>query len=86
MAVIPSSQLELCRQRRHLTSALANGEWQAIAALDRRLVERVNEATDDPDRNLPALLKELRLVVEVYRDMLQQCDVSLDEVVNRLLQ
>ena len=85
MAVIPTSQFELCRQRRQLNAALDSGEWESVGALDKALIELVNKAADDPDRNLPELLKELRSVVLLYKDMLQQCDGSLDEVVSRLL-
>lgn len=85
MVVIPSSQLELSRQCKQVSAALQRRDWASIQRLDTVLVERVASAADDPGRDLPTLLNELRLVVGLYRDLLQHCDNSVREVAEGLL-
>lgn len=85
MVVVPPSQLELCRQRKRMSTALEQRDWAAVKRLDSALVEGVASAAGDPERDLSTLLNEMRLVVALYRNLLQNCDDSAREVVERLL-
>ncbi len=85
MAVIPSSQLDLCRQRKLMATALHQHDWSSIKALDSELCQSVAGAADDPSRDLALLLKELRVVVGLYRSILSQCDLSARDLAGQLL-
>lgn len=76
--LVPFSQLQLCRQRKSLSDALASRDWDSIKRLDQSLIDSVNSAADDPGRDMATLLKELKVVVGLYRDIIQQCDDSVN--------
>lgn len=77
MAIIPHTQLMLGRERKQLSGALACGDWSAIKQGDSRLMAALSRATDDPAKDMTALLNELREVVGLYRGILNQCDLSV---------
>lgn len=74
MAIIPHTQMVLGRERKQLSGALATGDWSAVKQGDARLMAALSQATDDPGKDMSALLRELREVVGLYRDILDECD------------
>ncbi len=74
MALIPNSHMTLGRERRSLSRALRDGDWQAIQQGDATLIKALGEATEDPNRDLASLLKEMREVIVLYQDILAQCN------------
>lgn len=78
--LVPFSQLELCRQRKSLGDALQARDWCSIQDLDQRLIESVDAAADDADRDMGSLLKELKVVVALYREILRECGDTVNEI------
>lgn len=72
--VIPTSQLKLGRQRRSLRDALSQRDWASVKVLDESLMQSLRQASSDPNRDLSSLIKELKVVVTLYRDILNECD------------
>ena len=72
--VIPTSQLKLGRQRKSLRDALSQRDWSSVKALDESLMQSLRQASSDPNRDLASLIKELKVVVGLYRDILSECD------------
>lgn len=83
MAIIPHTQMVLGRERKQLNTALATGDWSAVKRGDTRLMAALSRATDDPGKDMSALLKELREVVGLYRDILNQCDHRVQALAHR---
>lgn len=83
MVIIPHTQMRLGRERKQLSGALASGNWSAVKQGDARLIEALSHATDDPGKDLSALLKELREVVGLYRDILSECDRHMSALVSK---
>lgn len=79
MSVIPESQLLLSRQRKILEDALSIKSWQDIAVIDRELSKALDVATTDSEKNMDVLLKEVKLIVALYRQLVDSCR---DEVSN----
>ena len=77
MAVIPQSQVALCRQRRHMADALDRLDWEAVKSSDVELINAVDLAADDPQRDLGELLQELKAVVGLYKQVLNQCELDV---------
>lgn len=83
MVIIPHTQMVLGRERKQLNSALASGDWKAVKEGDSRLMAALSRATDDPAKDMSALLKELREVVGLYRDILNRCDHGVQALAHR---
>jgi isocitrate/isopropylmalate dehydrogenase len=77
MTIIPHTQMVLGRERKQLGGALANRDWAAVKQGDADLMAALSQATDDPNKDMATLLRELREVVALYRDIINQCDVSV---------
>ncbi|NIB43225.1 hypothetical protein HBA55_26695 [Pseudomaricurvus alkylphenolicus] len=85
MAVVPYSQLTLCRERKSLQDAYLKADWQRVKDLDSSLMQAVDQASEDPGKDMAALLQELQEVVGLYRDMLDQCDTLVRDAADHLL-
>lgn len=77
MTLIPNSQMVLGREKKQLAEALSDRDWHAVKLGDLRMMEAVSDAADDPSKDMATLLKELREVVGLYRDILAQCDINV---------
>lgn len=84
MTLIPNTQMILGREKKHLADALSNRDWNAVKQGDARIMAAVSGAADDPSKDMATLLKELREVVGLYRDILAQCDHSVQALTTRL--
>ncbi len=73
MSVVPLSQLNLCRARKELSSALQQFDWPAIGGLDQNLAAALNSAADDPHCDKLALMSELEKVLTLYRELIEGC-------------
>ncbi len=69
MALVPHSQLRLARVRKSLESALAAQDWKNLRDLDLALMEALDDASDDPNRDPATLLSELTAIVDLYKDL-----------------
>ncbi|WP_439134326.1 hypothetical protein [Pseudomaricurvus sp.] len=77
MTLIPNTQMVMGREKRQLAEALSGRDWHAVKQGDARMMDAVSQAADDPSKDMATLLKELREVVGLYRDILAQCDISV---------
>ncbi len=73
MAVIPSTQLRLVRERRQFKRLVDEQCWEKLLEQDGDLMVAVSNAALDPDRDLAALLSEMKSVVSDYRSLLDAC-------------
>ena len=73
MSVVPHSQFQLSRQRRQLQTALLQGDWRDIMEREKQLIAGLDEATEDPSRDLDSLLGEMQQVLALYKRMVEQC-------------
>ena len=69
MALVPHSQWRLVRMRRALESALSEQDWDKVRQFDVSLMQALNEASEDPERDPKTLLLELNAVVHLYKDI-----------------
>ena len=73
MSVVPHSHFQLSRQRKQLQSALLQADWHDILEREKQLIAGLDEATDDPSRDLDTLLTEMQQVLALYKRMVEQC-------------
>ncbi|AFU97678.1 hypothetical protein [Simiduia agarivorans] len=69
MAVIPHSQMRLARMRRSLAQALSTQDWDQIKAFDLELMDALDAASEDEQRDSTSLLAELNAIVCLYKDI-----------------
>ncbi|GAA5316246.1 MAG: hypothetical protein AseanaTS_14510 [Candidatus Pelagadaptatus aseana] len=74
MAVIPHSLFKLVRLRREITEALQERDWYAVEAINGQLMAALDQASNSKDRNLGALVKEVEVVVRLYRELIAACE------------
>ncbi|MDN3639848.1 hypothetical protein QWY82_13665 [Simiduia curdlanivorans] len=82
MALIPHSQWRLVRMRKALESALSEQDWDKVRQFDLSLMQALNEASEDPERDAKTLLMELNAVVHLYKDLVLSSE--LHRTVNQL--
>ena len=73
MAVVPYSQVKLVQLRRQIREALDLGDWRRVKVTDRLLGEQLREASRDPGRDPGELLREVRAILNLYRDLVEAC-------------
>ncbi len=73
MKLVPYSLFEVIRQRKLLNKMFQLRDWSAVRRLDESLQVCLDKASKDNDCDRYALLKELEVIVSLYRDMAQVC-------------
>jgi len=81
-SIIPHSQFVLAGLRRRIESAIEQRNWAVIPEIDSALMSALSQASDCPERNLPALIREVDAVVAVYRRLMNACDAELGSMVS----
>ena len=79
MSVVPVSQFQLVRERKNFERVIAKKSWHQVVDQEQRLIAAVNEAGDDCDKDLASLIAEMRTVISVYRDLIDQCSIRVDD-------
>jgi len=69
MSVHTLSLYALIQERRKLERAYHQQDWDEFARLDPVLMACIKTASEDPHRTASALLKEIKRVVGLYREM-----------------
>ena len=80
MSVIPFSQLSLSRTRKQLAGALDDDNWESVSSLDKNLIQALNKAAEDPDRDANALINELGHILSVYKELVEGCQQKVGEL------
>lgn len=73
MSLIPSSQFELSRTRRDLKVAMKSRDWGEVSELDGKLLNAIDVATMDEQRDIGSLLNEMGELLKVYKELIQAC-------------
>ncbi|MGH1371916.1 MAG: hypothetical protein ACRBBW_07775 [Cellvibrionaceae bacterium] len=81
MSVIPSTQLRLARESRQFKRLVDEQQWERLLKQDGELMAAVSDAADDPERELGALLLEMKAVVANYRSLLDSCSQQVERYV-----
>lgn len=81
-SVIPHSQFVLARLRKRIECAIEQRSWALVPDIDSALMSALSQASDCPERNLPALIREVDAVVAVYRRLIAACDAELGDMVS----
>lgn len=69
MSVLTLSLYALKQERRKLERAYHQHDWDEFSRLDPVLMACIKTASEDPYRNAAGLLKEVKRVVGLYREM-----------------
>lgn len=80
-SVIPHTQFVLAGLRKRIERAMVQRDWSAVPEVDSALMNALATASNCPERNLPALIREVDAVVAVYRRLIAACDAELGEKV-----
>lgn len=82
MSVVPVSQVELVRERKGFERVISQRSWHQVLDQEKRLIAAVNEASEDSAKDMASLLSEMRTVVALYRDLIDQCAVRVERAVS----
>lgn len=73
MAVIPESQLLLMRKQREFQQLLDACDWQGLITFEKELSTLLDTAIADPQRSPKDLLKQMRQLTRLYRELSAAC-------------
>ncbi len=79
MSLIPETQMALMRERKQFEKAFDLRNWSDVCEQEKQLVSAVNEAFTDSEKDLGLLLKEMKTVVAVYRELLDVCVTATEQ-------
>ena len=69
MSIHALSHHRLIKERKHLEAFYQTQDWSEFKRLDPLLMSLIKQASDDPHRNIQALLREIQIVVALYGKM-----------------
>lgn len=75
MALVTHTQWRLARMRKALQKALAEQDWAKVRQFDVSLMQALEDASDDPNRDAKTLLAELDAIVNLYKDLVLSSDL-----------
>lgn len=78
MSLVPHTQWRLARMRKSMSKALQEQDWDKVREFDVELMQALNDASEDTQRDSAALLNELQAVVELYKDLVLSSNLHRD--------
>lgn len=81
MSLIPETQMTLMRERKQFERVFGQRNWSSVCEQEKQLVGAVNDAFTDSEKDLGLLLKEMKAVVAVYRELLDVCVTATEHSV-----